>query len=324
MMQHLFPFIYRKRLLLLLVGYILFTTEKGFSFTSATANEVKVDSIRSSLDGVMQPFYYYASTAPEDQPLVVVLHQWSSDYQVKDNTLREQAIAKNWNYVFPNFRGPNTHPKACCSEYVITDIDEVIDWAFRQMKVDRKKVYVIGVSGGGYAALCAFMKSRHQIATYATWVPITDLTKWYRESLERNNKYATDILQCTGSAGSTLDVAKAKERSPLYWQTPTGKLKRTKVKIYAGIHDGYTGAVPVSHAIDFYNKLLADLKIQDQSKYITTQERKYILEKRSFPVKSAQYIGNRKVFLERKTKNISITIFDGGHEILPDIALEVL
>jgi pimeloyl-ACP methyl ester carboxylesterase len=324
MVQHLYPFSYRNHLLWVLPFYLLFTTEKGYSFTSTTPNEVKMDSIRSSLDGVMQTFYYYASTATNNQPLVVMLHQWSSDYRVKDNTLREQAIARNWNYLFPNFRGPNTHPKACCSEYVISDIDEVIDWAFREMKLDKRKVYIVGVSGGGYAALCALMKSRHQVATYAAWVPITDLTKWYAQSVERNNRYAGDILHCTGSAADSLDVAKARARSPQYWQTPAEKLTHTKVKIYAGIHDGYTGSVPISHSIDFYNKLLTDMKIQDQSKFITDGEKKYLLENRSFPVKTAKRIGNRKVFLERKTKNISITIFDGGHEIVPDVALEIL
>jgi predicted peptidase len=267
-----------------MVCYALFTIENSYVFQSGTKVEFKSDSIRSPLDGVIQPFYYYGSTDAKDQPLVVVLHQWSHDYRVEENNLRQEARAKNWNYIFPNFRGANTHSKACCSEYVISDIDEVISWAFRQMKVDRKRVYVVGVSGGGYAALCAFMKSRHQITTYAAWVPITDLTKWYGESLERKNKYAADILHCTGTTGDTLDMAKAKERSPQYWQTPAGKLTHTKVKIYAGIDDGYTGAVPVSHSIDFYNKLLKDLKIQDQSKFVAAEERKYILEIVLFPL----------------------------------------
>jgi dipeptidyl aminopeptidase/acylaminoacyl peptidase len=141
-----------------------------------------LDSLRSPLDGTMQPFYYYASTASGPQPLVVVLHQWSSDYRVTENTLREQAKAKNWHYLFPNFRGPNNHPKACGSEYVISDIDKVIDWAFAHLRVAPKKVYVVGASGGGYATLCAFMKSRHRIAAFSAWVPITDLTRWYAES----------------------------------------------------------------------------------------------------------------------------------------------
>jgi hypothetical protein len=45
-------------------------------------------------------------------------------------------------------------------------------------------------------------------------------------------------------------------RSPLFWEiegSPNGKLD-----IYAGITDGYTGSIPLSHSILFYNKLVLE------------------------------------------------------------------
>lgn len=204
-------------------------------------SDFRLDSIRSALDGNVQRFYYYRSTAPVKQPLVVVLHQWSAGYQATEFTLRQQAKAKNWHYVFPDFRGANNHPKACCSDYVIRDLDEVIDWAVQSLNVDEKRIHIVGVSGGGYATLCAFMKAKRPISSFSAWVPITDLESWYHESLARKTKYAGDILRCTGADADTLDGVKARARSPMYWQTPVRKLSATKLRLFAGIHDGYTG-----------------------------------------------------------------------------------
>ena len=85
------------------------------------------DSVKSSLDGYSQVIYYYKSTKDNPQPLIVQLHSWS--YTADSlKTIGLDAIAKNknYNYVFPNFRGVNNHAKACCSEFVIADIDEAI------------------------------------------------------------------------------------------------------------------------------------------------------------------------------------------------------
>lgn len=106
---------------------------------------LKKDSISCSLDGNVQVVYYYKSPAPKPQPLVVQLHSWS--YSANDlQTIGLDTIAENrgYNYIFPNFRGVNNHPKACCSEFVIADIDEAIDWAMKNLNVDKKRIYVIG------------------------------------------------------------------------------------------------------------------------------------------------------------------------------------
>jgi pimeloyl-ACP methyl ester carboxylesterase len=294
------------------------------AFAQDTGPDFKLDSLRSPLDGAMQPFYYYASDAGGPQPLVIVLHQWSSDYRVTENTLREQAKAKNWNYVFPNFRGPNNHPKACCSEYVISDIDQVIDWALQQLRVDRQKVYVVGASGGGYATLCAFMKSRHLIASFSAWVPITDLTQWYAESRKRKNKYALDILLCTGASGDALDEGKAKERSPMYWKTPVEKLKSTRLNLYTGIHDGHTGSVPVTHSLLFYNKVLRDMGVTDKRSYVSRSGINALRSRKPPATAALGKLGNRNILYRKAQDNMSLIVFEGGHEMLPEAALEGL
>ncbi|WP_428665960.1 alpha/beta hydrolase family protein [Runella sp.] len=282
------------------------------------------DSIQSSLDRNVQVFYYDKSTASSPQPLVVELHSWSNSADSQKDMVAVQAHAKEWNYIFPNFRGVNNHPKACCSEFVISDIDEAIDWAVKNMKVDTKHIYVIGTSGGGYATLAMYMKSRHTIHTFSAWAAISDLEAWYGESSERKNKYAAEIVKCIG-AGETFDAQKAKERSPLFWKTPVKKRKNSQLQIYAGIHDGYTGSVPISHSINFYNKLLTDNNEKDKSHYVSETDAITMLKTQTFPTSNPpEMIGDRAILYQKSSKKITLTIFEGTHEILKNVALELV
>jgi predicted peptidase len=233
------------------------------------------------------------------------------------------AISKNFNYIFPNFRGINNHIKAYCSAYVISDIDEAIDWAIKNMKVDKRRIYVVGVSGGGYATLAMYMKSRHNINAFSAWVPISDLERWYLESTERKNKYAAEIIACTNEVG-TFDVLKARERSPLHWTTPVKKRKNSIVQLFAGIHDGYDGPVPISHSVNFYNKLLTDIGISDSSKYVSTRELREMIEHQTFGKSPRLTIGGRAIYYQKQTEHFMLTIFEGGHEMLSKEVLDYI
>lgn len=272
----------------------------------------------SSLDNEIQCFYYYRSELPGKQPLVISLHQWSADYKEFKNSLAPEVKEKKWNYIHPDFRGANKHIKACGSDFVIADIDDVIDWALKNMQVDKNEIYIVGASGGGYAALCSFMKSKHDIKEYSVWVPITDLKRWYFESKSRKSRYAHDIIACTCNDCDSLNEEKAIERSPLYWKTPVEKLNKTKLNIYAGIHDGYAGSVPIIHSILFYNKIVLDLGGSEKD-IITDDEIIWLLTTRtSYQSTNSKedYLGDRKVILKRNFKNVSFTLFEGAHEIL--------
>ncbi len=283
---------------------------------------LKKDSIQSALDGNTQVFYYDKTTASTPQPLVVELHSWSNSAESQQKILAEQAHAKNWNFIFPNFRGVNNHPKACCSPFVIADIDEAIDWALKNMPVDPQKIYVVGNSGGGYATLAMYMKSRHDIRSFSAWSSISDLAAWYGESVERKNKYAAEIIQCIGKA-STFNALNAKLRSPLYWKTPIKKRQNSLLQIYVGVHDGYTGSVPISHSINFYNKLLTDGKEKDKLRYVSKQDAMTLLKTQTFPTsKTPQTLGDRAILYQKTSKNIRLTVFEGTHEILNEVVLE--
>lgn len=300
---------------------LLFTGKFAFS---QHPNFLKKDSIQSSLDKNVQVFYYDKSTSSKPQPLVVELHEWSSTASSQKNIIAEQAHTKNWNYILPNFRGANNTHKACCSEFVMADIDEAIDWALKYMNVNPKKIYVIGNSGGGYATLAMYMKSRHKIKAFSAWSSISDLATWYEESLERKNKYAADIISCSSPNG-VFDAEKARERSPLFWETPLKKRKRSYLQIYAGIHDGYTGSVPISHSIKFYNKLLIDTEETDNARYVSAEDATTMLKTQSFPTKkNIKKIDNRVILYQKSSRKIKLTIFEGTHEILRNVALDLM
>ncbi len=316
----------KKTIKQVLIGVLCLLNLVSFGQNISTAQVhpfLKKDSISSSLDRNTQVFYFYKTTASKPKPLVVQLHSWSNAAEnLTTIKLDSAAKSKDWNYIFPNFRGVNNHAKACCSEFALGDIDEAIDWALKNMNVDKKQIYVVGHSGGGYATLAMYMKSRHKIKGFSAWVPISDLVAWYGESVERKNKYAAEIIQCTGG-NTVFDAQKAKERSPLFWETPIKKRKKSQLQIYAGVHDGYTGSVPISQSLLFYNKLLTDAKESDKTKFVSPEDLSTLLKTQAFPnVHSAKKLDDRAILYQKSAKNIQVTIFEGTHEMLTKVVLE--
>lgn len=300
---------------------------KTFMTKNNKANSIwqkgyKKVTIISSADKKTQDAYFYSTTAKSPQPLVVSLHTWGGDYKSFDS-LAILSKEKNINYIHPNFRGPNNNPEACMSKLVIADIDDAIDYAVSKGNVDISQIHIIGKSGGGLAAIGAYMKSKHQLNTVSAWVPITDLVKWYTEGLIRQNKYTKDILKCTSSIENILNIKNAKEKSPINWLTPIDKLKKTRLLLYAGVYDGTTGSVPISHSIAYYNKILRDYQVEDSTKFVSKKE-ELLLFQHIKTSKSLVKIGNRQVFLNKEYQKINLRIFDGGHEMLTQYAFNAL
>lgn len=289
---------------------------------SKWSNDFELIEISSSIDNNIQKAYFYKAKSNNPRPLVVSLHTWSGNFRQND-PLAEHSKNNNINYIHPDFRGPNKTMEACCSELVISDIDESISFAIENTNVDTSKIYIIGASGGGYATLCTFMKSKHKIRKFSAWVPLTNLIAGYNESMIRQNKYAKDILDCTESENGILNIEVAKKKSPIYWNTPSEKLIGSELKIYAGINDGIQGSVPITHSINFYNKLLTDLAVSDSSLYVSDKEKLRLLEYRK-PLGNFGKISNRNICLIKKYKNIQLIIFEGGHEMLTEYAFNEL
>ncbi len=108
-------------------------------------------------------------------------------------------------------------------------------------------------------------------------------------------------------------------------QSADSQRKKSQLQIYAGVHDGYTGSVPISQSINFYNKLLTDYREKDKSCYVPEQDAATMLTTQTFPAQLPAKLIDKRVILYQKTaKNITLTIFEGIHEILNDVALELI
>lgn len=244
-------------------------------------------------------------------PLIVDLHYWSMDqrgHSGDDVALDKLAKARGWNYIRPALAGHNNHPGACCSQGVIDGVNSAIAYAKAHGEVS--EVYVVGGSGGGYTTLCAAMSTQVKARAFYAWSSITDLEAWHAEHAGDN--YGKDVRQCTASKGKALDVAAARRRSPMYMPLPAST---APIYLYAGINDGsgVKGSVVPAHSVRFYNRFAVahgDEPVSDATML------SMIVDRGGPQTAAGQLVGDRAVHMHRTTGNVSITVFEGGHEIL--------
>lgn len=278
--------------------------------------------IKSIADGKIQHAVFCKTTQKKPQPLIVSLHTWSGDF-LQEDPLAEEVALRDWNYIHPDFRGPNNNPQACGSELVIQDIEDAIHFAIHTGNVDTSEVHIIGVSGGGYAAMLAFMKLRFPAKSFSAWAGISNLNDWYFESKGRNQRYAKDLEGVTTS-GKGFDAAEARKRSPVLMDFQPELRKKSTLRIYTGIHDGYTGSVPITHSINMFNKLLAEMYPNKTEESVSDSLKLILVEKRMNPAGFQGVLGGRNIHLQRWLPKLSLTIFEGTHEMLVPQGLALL
>ena len=278
---------------------------------------------RSSSDGSLQRARFYASAKKSNAPLIVSLHTWSGDYNQED-PLAEEIIMRGWNYIHPDFRGPNTRPEAGGSDLVLADIEDAINYALRNSDTDPSDVHIIGVSGGGYATLAAYMKIGYPVRSFNAWAAISDLEAWYDECRSRELKYARDLENIT-TGGTHFDATEARRRSPLFMEHSGSSRSDAYLNIYAGIKDGYTGSVPVTHSIEFFNKIARARYPADRSLIVPDNVIIKLLGRRvDTKASDVKILGGRNVYLSHAAPGLSLTIFEGGHEMLVSEALSLI
>ena len=290
--------------------------------------ECKKIEILSSIDQKIQPAYFLKAKGESTRPLIVSLHTWSNGYDQKD-TLAKMCADRNYNYIHPHFRGPNNNPEACGSPLAIQDIEDAIAFAIKNAPIDTNEIHITGTSGGGYSTLLMYMKTKYPVKSFAAWVPISDIKRWFYESEGRGNKYALEIAKATNPGieftGESyfLGEDEAKKRSPFYLNTPVEKRKNSKLYIFAGIHDGYTGSVPISQSLHFFNKVVKDYDPGDVNSLISDDHILEMVSSRNFTGPYFGEIDGRKIHYQRQYKDlIKIVIFEGTHERLSNIALD--
>ena len=307
-----------------LVGLILFSFYV-YSAPKDWPEQVREIKYQSDADQTQQPALFYAPKKNgKALPLLVGLHTWSSDYrQTMSAPYAKWCIKKKWVFIHPNFRGPNRRPEATGSELVIKDILSAVAYAKKSATVDESRIYLIGASGGGYASLLMAGRAPEVWAGVSAWVPILDLVKWHEETSKRKLGYAGQIEKSIGGkplAGSKA-FSEARKRSA---STYLKLAKEVNLDINAGITDGHNGSVPISHSLKAFNILSAE-KDRISAKLIGefTRAAKVPKELYGQAVNDATY-GVKKVLFRRQSGTVRVTIFQGGHEIIPEAGLQWL
>ncbi|MEZ6124315.1 MAG: prolyl oligopeptidase family serine peptidase [Planctomycetaceae bacterium] len=290
--------------------------------------QLQTMTVTSSLDGSDEPVRYWAPESANETltPLLVFLHSWSSDVRQDNSKWHREAVARNWVYLHPNFRGANQTPKATGSKFARQDILDAMNVIRKQYRIDPDRVYLAGVSGGGHMAMLMAGHHPDQFTAVSAWVGISDLADWYQFHCRNGEpqKYAKMILKSLGQPpGSDAETdADYRDRSPVFHLQHAARLP---VDLWAGVNDGHAGSVPVSHTLKAYNVLAAAQgapTVTDVEMEQLWTDRKLKLPTDEDTVTDATL--GREIRLRRTAGASRVTIFEGGHESIPAAACEWL
>ena len=151
------------------------------------------------------------------------------------------------------------------------------------------------------------------------WVPISDLGKWHAETTKRKLKYAREIELSIGGRPlpGTKAVAEAKKRSAITY------LARAK-GMALDINDGHNGSVPINHSLEAFNVLAVEkdrIGAKEISEFVKTAKVPAALKGQELV--DATY-GKKVVLFRSKSGTARVTIFQGGHELISEAALQWL
>lgn len=162
-------------------------------------------------------------------------------------------------------------------------------------------------------------RAPHLWAAASAWCGLYDLNDWYDVTKVRNPHYAGMIVQCCGGApGSSADVDEQyRIRSPSAWLSKDVDLP---TDINTGIKDGHQGSVPNSQSLDAFNALAA------QADRLDVADIEYITKNATIPASLTAAVDDpvyarAPVLFRRISGNVRVSVFNGGHEILPEAAL---
>jgi len=283
--------------------------------------EVREVTFKSTADGSQQPGLFYAPPGVEPVPLLVNLHTWSCNYRSPEPAYALWCLKKGWAFVRPDFRGANSTPQACGSDLAVQDIVDAVRYAQAHANIDPDRIYLVGVSGGGHAALLLAGRHPEIWAGVSAWCPIEDLTAWHaRHTADgKPDKYARGMeAACGGPPGTSEAVDQEyRKRSPSAWLAQATGLP---LDINAGIRDGHRGSVPVSHSLNAYNLVAAgkDALSAELISEMTAQPK--VRESERWSGKDPLY-QRGEVLFRKISDSARVTLFNGAHQIFPEAAL---
>lgn len=284
-------------------------------------SEIAEIEIPASADGASQKALFYDSGSEQDKPLLLVLHSWSTDYlQSIDIPLAQFAVANDWVFMHPDFRGQNDgRPESTASDLVMSDMQDALEYAQQNANVDPQRIYLLGYSGGAMNAMHLAIRNPDVFAGVSLWVPVYDLVSWYQWNDSQGEKYAAEIAGACGAAPEegTDAYAECQQRSP---RARLAELRgELPIQIAHGLGDE---TVPPDQALNAFNDLAGedDQIAQQLIDELTTQ--------RSIPdallERSIHQDGDyprfdeadAPVLLHLRSGSADLIIFEGEHDML--------
>jgi predicted esterase len=288
--------------------------------------QVALIRVRSSLDGDRQKVLWYDSGSHHRKPLLVVLHSWSADYQQNlDIPFAEFAIKNDWAFIHPDFRGPNKRPQAAASKQAVQDVMDAVAEARRRGTIDESRIYLVGYSGGAMKALVLAARHPELWAGVAAWGAVYDIPDWYRHNRRLNQAHYVDTITAScGGAPSPGSRAEANCRA----RSPSSQLAAAAGKVPILIAHGLADrTVPPRHAIDAFDALAA------RDDRFTAAERDQIdahatiptgMHEQSLDVDPLFAAAGAPARLERHSQEVTLVLYQGGHDMVYNAALEWL
>lgn len=284
----------------------------------------RVDTL-SNGDHTLQPAMFYAppaSSPASARPLLVALHTWGSGYDQADSiAYADWCIAHGWVFVHPHFRGANDQPAAMGSELVVADILGAVDYAKQHANVDPARIYLIGESGGGHAALLMAGRAPQRWAGVSAWAAPVDMIAFHAESRARGLRFAAQIERACGGeplAGSTAAAECSKRSAHTYLPAA----RDVPIDLNAGIRDGHEGfgSVAIRHSLNAFN-LLADPLDRFSAAEIEAMVRQALVPAPLTFTGTDPLYGASRVLLRRQSHHVRLTLFDGGHQRITEAGL---
>lgn len=306
------------------IGGVLYARQPVAAQSENQELQMTIETIEipSSYDGAMQHMRVLRAQGRQ-RPLLVALHTWSYDYTMESQVeYFRRCAGRDWNCVYPDYRGPSNNPMAGGSEAALRDILDAVEWAGDNMSIDHRRIFLCGESGGGHMALLCAAKSPSTWTAVSAWASISDLSRWHEETAARRLKYTAEIEAVCGGAPDASSAVNAEytNRSPLFtlWRAHI-----IPMDINAGIHDGHTGSVPIGHSIRAFNAVVkaagksSDAIPEETIEFMEAEER---AQSQYRPEPSFDPDYSREIHLRRVSGLARLTIFEGTHEIIHDAA----
>lgn len=304
------------------------------SFAQSSGGAVHEDALAgcqkirplSSIDKA-EVMSFYCAGNKKNAPLLVYFPSWSGGF-FNLIEIKKMAWSKGWSVLLAKHRGPDF--KEIGSPKAIQDVIDAINYVDKENQFDHTRIYGLGLSGGGYMALMTAAKYPDLFAGISIWGSMTDLAVWHDETFKRLKPGGEQALRKVGDIAYSEQIREGLggypsdnpklyfERSPI---SHIDVLRKVRIDINAGIHDGYHGSVFSIHSVDLFNRIA-----QPSNKIDALTVSQLTGENTWHPVieiPDPSY-GAKKVLFRSTSNKERLSIFDGDHELIPVAAIHWL